>query len=508
VTALDRSQLATTAAPTPQTSAPVRLAIVLGTVATTVSALGSWIPSLWGDEAATALSAERSLPSLFRMLGNVDAVHGTYYLLMHAWVSVFGASPFSLRFPSAIAAGIAVAGVVLLAHRLAGTRAALFAGLVCGMLPRVTYMGEEARGYALSAACVTWLTYLLVRILQNNSSPVRRRLWALYAIGVALCAYVFMFSLLVLVAHAATVAYSRRDLFPRWARWSAGGIALAAPVLFLGFSERAQIAFLSARSAATFLSSTVTPWFGNQAGAALGWGVIVVIVGVTIRAWWRARRTPVRPRPAVSLVLLGTVWLVGPLVILLSINIADAVYSSRYLSFCAPAAALLIGFALSRISSRWIAVAALAAITATSGFSYLHDRTPYAKNGSDWAEASAAVAAHARAGDGIIFDESSRPSKRTRLAMRTYPAAFRGLHDIELATPWWETVVWHDETSPLANVSDRLIGLQTVWVLEYKTPGRVADNYDVAALRSRGFAVDHSYSQYSSELLEFTRESS
>ena len=60
----------------------------LGTLATVVSLLGSWIPSLWGDEAASAMSAQRSIPSLFRMLGHVDAVHGTYYLGLHAWVQV------------------------------------------------------------------------------------------------------------------------------------------------------------------------------------------------------------------------------------------------------------------------------------------------------------------------------------------------------------------------------------------------------------------------------------
>src|ERR1700709_768814 len=79
------------------------VAVVLGAAGLVLSAAGSWIPSLWGDEAASVLSAERPLPSLFRMLGNVDAVHGTFYLFLHFWVSVFGASPFAVRFPSAIA---------------------------------------------------------------------------------------------------------------------------------------------------------------------------------------------------------------------------------------------------------------------------------------------------------------------------------------------------------------------------------------------------------------------
>src|ERR1700710_940749 len=100
----------------PDVATPLRrrapfAALVLGAAGLVLSASGSWIPSLWGDEAASVLSAERSLPSLFRMLGHVDSVHGTYYLFLHFWIDAFGASELSVRFPSTIAAGFVVAGV-------------------------------------------------------------------------------------------------------------------------------------------------------------------------------------------------------------------------------------------------------------------------------------------------------------------------------------------------------------------------------------------------------------
>jgi mannosyltransferase len=80
---------------------------LIAAAAALVSLTGSWIPSLWGDEAASIMSATRSLPSLFRMVGTVDAVHGAYYLGLHFWVNLFGASPFSVRLPSALAVGAA-----------------------------------------------------------------------------------------------------------------------------------------------------------------------------------------------------------------------------------------------------------------------------------------------------------------------------------------------------------------------------------------------------------------
>lgn len=50
------------------------------------SVIESWIPSFWGDEAASVISANRPLDSLLEMLGHVDAVHGVYYFALHAWV--------------------------------------------------------------------------------------------------------------------------------------------------------------------------------------------------------------------------------------------------------------------------------------------------------------------------------------------------------------------------------------------------------------------------------------
>ena len=46
---------------------------------------GAWVPGPWLDEGATILSASRSWPSLAEMLGNIDAVHGLYYGIMHLW---------------------------------------------------------------------------------------------------------------------------------------------------------------------------------------------------------------------------------------------------------------------------------------------------------------------------------------------------------------------------------------------------------------------------------------
>ena len=491
-------------------------AVGFGAAGTVVSLAGSWIPSLWGDEVTSVLSAERSLPSLFRMLGHVDAVHGTYYLFLHFWVLVFGASPFSVRFPSAVAVGFMVAGVVVLGTRLAGARTGILAGIVAVVLPRVTYMGEEARSYAMSAACVVWLTVLLVSLIRS-ASPSRRR-WILYAFGLAACAYVFLFSLLIVAAHGVAIfASSRRELRRRWLWALAGAVLLAIPVIGYGIAESRQIAFLASRDAAAPHTLVVTQWFGNNEFAILAWGIVMAAL-VVAGVGWRKRRVAMvatdSPVAADSLttaephlVLLAAMWLLGSMAILLGANAIHAVYSSRYLSFAAPAAALLIGWLLARIRPAWIAGVLAAALVGTAGISYAAERTPFAKNDSDWAQVAATIQAHAKPGQGILFDESTRPSRAPRLAMHGYPAAFVGLSDIALRSPWYDTTNWHDSTYPLSQVTQRLLAVRTVWLVEYRSPGAgsVADTWDLATLANEGFHVQHRYQEHASVVIELTR---
>lgn len=490
-------------------SAP--LAIPLGLITVVVVAIGSWIPSLWGDEAASVLSAERPLPSLFRMLGNVDAVHGTYYLLLHFWVQLFGASPFSVRLPSAVAAGITVAGVVVLATRLSGRRAGVLAGLVCIMLPRLTNMGSEARGYALSAACVTWLSILLVTLV--SSDRPRRALWVLYALGVAACGYVFLFSLLIVVPHAVTVFLLKENAVSRtWRRAVAGGFLLAAPVIIYGVFESGQIGFLATRNATTVITTTVTPWFGNTLLAVVAWALILVAVVVACVGWLRARRvagsdgdslgTGRRP----SLVVLSLVWLIAPATILISIDSVHAIYSSRYLSFATPSAALLIGWLLSRVRRWWIAGVPLLIFATAAAPSYLAQRTPYAQNNSDWAVVASFFHTHAFPGDAIVFDEATRLSRRPRLALRLYPADFAGLKDVTLKSPWWATDGWYDSTFSLESVASRLDGVPRVWLIEARWPGEKASHFDLSTLSRLGFTTANRYPEHSDVIVELTRQ--
>src|SRR5258708_30576661 len=104
------------------------------------------------------------------MLGNVDAVHGLYYLIMHGWFEIFPPTEFWSRAPSGLAVGGAAAGVVVLGRQFSSRAVEVIAGILCAILPRATWAGVEARPYALSIMAAVWLTVLLVFAARRNNA--------------------------------------------------------------------------------------------------------------------------------------------------------------------------------------------------------------------------------------------------------------------------------------------------------------------------------------------------
>lgn len=482
---------------------PAVLAAAFGALATVLSAFGSWIPSLWGDEATSIMSAQRSVPSLFGMLAHVDAVHGAYYLGLHVWGQFFGFSPFAVRLPSAIAVGLATAAVVLLATRLRGTRTAVVAGLICAVLPRVTYMGEEARSFAFSAAIAGWLTVLLLAALRRERP--RATWWVAYGALLAVGTYVFLYTLLFVLVHGVLIAASRapRRVVRAWLLAVGAALVATVPLLIAAVGEHHQIAYLAVipqLAPATLFSGL---WFGGGWPVAIaGWALIVLAVVTAARRRVAERRAlPVGgPRSSLllpaspsgpSLVFLALVWLLLPTLILIALQPFVPDFTARYVSFCAPAVALLMACGIDDLLTwrRWAGVVAGVLVLALSVPLYVGQRTLYAKNGSDWAEVSAAVGANARPGDAVVFDEGAQPSKLPRLALHAYPAGFADTADVTLAVPFAQNSSWRDRAYSVHHAASlgRFAGIDRVWLIEYAATPSTPDHYGVADLTALGF---------------------
>ena len=169
---------------------------------------GAGRPSFWYDEAATiSASYSRSLQQLWQMLSNVDAVHGLYYLLMHGWFQIFPPTEFWSRAPSGLAVGAAAAGVVVLGRQFSSRTVALSSGVVCGILPRATWAGIEARPYALSMMAAVWLTVLFVHATRRDNAW----LWLSYGVVLATSVLLDVYLTLLLLAYVAFLCLYRHS---------------------------------------------------------------------------------------------------------------------------------------------------------------------------------------------------------------------------------------------------------------------------------------------------------
>jgi len=488
----------------------------VGLLATVLSVIGSWHVSLWTDEAATITSARRTLPALWRMLHTVDAVHGLYDAGMHAWVAVAGSSPFALRLPSALAAGVAAAGVVVLARRLAGPGVGVAAGLVFAALPRVTWMGIEGRSYAFTATVAVWLTVLLLaavrRPVPDRTGDARRQtpapFWVGYAVlaavGVALNVYVA----LLLPAHALTL------LLDRWVTWrqrwtwlaaSVAGVLGASPVVLAAAGQTGQLGDTRLGAAQllrqvvvnqAFLGDTPTPGSsGSQSLAGLSAGSLWAPAAVATAAsgWILIAVLVFRRRPVGDLLRWLVPWLALPTAVVAGYALAvSPMYSPRYLTFTTPAVAVLLGAAVVHVvsgRSRVVVAVLLLALTAPV---YVSQRGVDAKSGSDWAAVASAVSVHGPR-EAVYFTPRRPPTgPTTTLTLRyvavAYPAAFTGLRDVTVRTTGVADGTLTGTSTTLAASTAHLAGAPVVWVLRRDDYPAAAAAADDAVLARAGFS--------------------
>ncbi len=211
-------------------------------------------PSFWRDEAATLAAIHRPFGDLLHMLGNIDAVHGAYYMIIWVIARLAGTSELAMRLPSVIAMIAASVAVTALGRRLVSPRAGFAAGMLLAAIPQVSFHGQEARSYAMVLAMAAIASYLLVRV--TGAAPGRRR-GALIGYAAALTAtcVLNLFAVLLIPAHAVAVAVhwrlrrddrSARELALGWLAAAAAVLVLISPLLLLGWQQRGQISWLRA----------------------------------------------------------------------------------------------------------------------------------------------------------------------------------------------------------------------------------------------------------------------
>jgi len=329
----------------------VLVSLVTGALDTVVSIFRS----LWSDEAFTAIASTLSLHGFWHLiLEKEDAVSATYDALMRPYISAAGLSALELRLPSAVFMALTCAGIMTITHSLVGTRVAIHTGLVFAVLPLVAGFGSEARSYALSAAVVTWSTWFALRFLYDER---RARRWAwCYGASLVVTGYVFLYAFTIVVVHllvAASDMTSRRRARTLLLIQSASAIAIL-PLAVVSWRQHQQISWIPSGFHAMIVNGVglfVTPFWTGMAATPfpvllallmwglIAWGLLRLVSGSNLT---EGARIAVR---------LGLAWALVPGVLFTLASLAGPYFTLRYIVFCVPAVALLIGLAMAQVTS-------------------------------------------------------------------------------------------------------------------------------------------------------------
>jgi mannosyltransferase len=391
-------------------------------LAIVVSAAGAARPSLWFDEAATISASTRSVPELWGLLDNIDAVHGLYYLVMHGWYAIFPETEFWSRLSSCLAVGVAAVGVVVVGKQLSTRTVAVCAGIVFAILPRITWAGIEARSYALTAAAAVWLTVLVIAAARRNAAM----LWPLYGLALFLSTLLNVFVVLMVLVHAVVVPVvaEKRQNVVRWAVTTTVAALAIVPFLWFCRAQIAQVRWISPLRLDTVVEIAQEQYFDHSVSFAL-------LAGLVLAAPLALRR-PLETKNR-QLAIIALTWIGLPTAVLLLYSVVQQpIYYPRYLCYTSPAMALLLAVcivALFRTRERVTAVLAAFALAATPNY-LIAQRGPYAKEGMDFSQIADVITAHASPGDCLILDNTTtwKPGPiRPLTAAR--PAAYEKLVD-------------------------------------------------------------------------------
>ncbi|MFF7127717.1 glycosyltransferase family 39 protein [Streptomyces sp. NPDC008240] len=456
---------------------------------------------MWRDEAVTFQVARRTVPQIWRLLHGVDAVHGLYYLLMHAVLGV-RSGEVVLRLPSVCAAALTAGLVAGLGTRLVRPRVGLWAGLLYAITPIAGHYAQEGRSYALVAAGATGATLLFVGAVRSGS-------WRAYGVVLGLTCWLHEFAVLLLLAHAVSLALARVGARV-WRGWgcTAGAVGVAlVPMVLVSRAQSAQVA-----------------WLREPTWTTAG-GLLRTFLGPTDGVYWAC----------LGLAVVGLVGLVGrrgevtcagvalpsavlPPAVLMLVSQVSPLYVDRYVLYALSGAPLLVAAGAERVAGvagrLWSAGrpqrhprpapppktgpragsfllpltgVLLIALALSHQLPLLRgDREP-GRRPDDLAVVARVAGRQVRDGDSVLFMPA-----QTRNAALAYPGAFRGVRDVALAESGAGSGSLYGREVGAETLLRRMAGLDRVWVVADRDllaghwrPGSPVERAKLAVLAER-----------------------
>ena len=299
-----------------------------------------------------------------------------YYILLHFWIKVFGASEAALRFPSLIFSFASLIILFRLGARLFNKKAGLWASVIMGLSPFQLWYAQEARNYSLALLLGLLSTYLLVIALDKKKVG--------YWIGFALVSIAGVYSnyfLIFLTVSQGLYLLLFRGQFQ--CKLKHVIIFLSIGLGFLPYIRRFSDKFFTVWSgfwinAPTLRSLSITIenfilGYNSHFWAYLAADIIAIVLLAGACAGLREKA--LRPRISLCLAIL-----LGPILLsFLFSRLLFPIYLDRALIIASPGLYLLLGLGIAALPKKKVAAllaASLCALLIYAGYAYYHDWMP------------------------------------------------------------------------------------------------------------------------------------
>jgi len=361
---------------------------------------------LWWDEGISISTAQLSLSRLLRVTA-VDDVHPPgYYLLLHGWMRLAGASAFSTRALSAFAGVLLVPLLYAAGRRLGGRRAGMAATIASITSGFVLNYAREVRMYGWGMMLAALSTYAFLRVLDDPDTG--RRWWAIYVASIALGVNTqYVFAIVPAAQIVSAVMLDPR----RWSRWLVAGLVTVALSLPWMLYAGSQVSGLGADRLGAWNWALIgrNTWhalhyivLGQAPAGALRESAtimgLIVLVSIGCIALVRQKMAA-----AVSLIL-AAAGAIGVIAIMKYYPGEDLSRGIKLAFAGIPSLLLLVGVGTSRlwVARRWVGISALALLIASQATGVLAFYRAPVDTEEDYRPLIAQVQAMAKPGDAIL----------------------------------------------------------------------------------------------------------
>ncbi len=397
------------------------IAVVILVVAAEARFLGLDIRSLWFDEAFSVNLAQKPVWAVLQFLPYNDTHPPLYYVLLGAWIRVFGSSETAVRSLSALTGFLMVPLLFAFARQMVDREVALVAAALLAGSAFAAVAAQEARMYPLLGllTLISWYS-LRLGVQHRRLGP-----WIAYAMSSALMLYTHYFGFLVIGSQVLyLVPLVRRD------RRTLATAALALGIIVLLFvpwvhgflvqatSGRAEPTFREPADLKAVEDLLAQYGFG---GELLGTGGYHH--GGVLPLWQESLIV----LPLLVLVVVGAYALrgerawgllcywAGPVAMALVVSLRNNIFYARYFSFLDPPFALLMASGMTVLARAiprtarlgpqgpsaalvvLVAIVLMANGPVINGYRYHH------AGDYDWRSAAAVVSKKAGANDYLLF---------------------------------------------------------------------------------------------------------